>query len=63
MFIKSEKIMFVDDPVGTGKSGMLVPSAQYAKKEKKKRIVYATATINLQNQVSKRLVRIHSSKR
>lgn len=55
--------MFVDDPVGTGKSGMLVPSAQYAKKEKKKRIVYATATINLQNQVSKRLVRIHSSKR
>lgn len=51
LFNKSEKIMFVEAPVGTGKSlAMLVPSALYAKK-KKKRIVYATATINLQNQL------------
>lgn len=51
LFNKSEKIMFVEAPVGTGKSlGVLIPTILYAKKKKKK-TVYATATINLQNQL------------
>lgn len=51
LFNKSQKIMFVEAPVGTGKSlGLLVPTALYLKKKNKKS-VYATATINLQNQI------------
>lgn len=50
----SKKIMMVEAPVGTGKSlGALIPSLLSIKKNilPKKRIVYATATINLQGQI------------
>jgi ATP-dependent DNA helicase DinG len=51
LFTKSQNIMFVEAPVGTGKSlGLLVPTSLYLK-QKKKKSVYATATINLQNQI------------
>ncbi len=51
LFNKEQKVMFVEAPVGTGKSlGLLVPTALYLKKNNKKS-VYATATINLQNQI------------
>lgn len=47
LFNKEQKVMFVEAPVGTGKSlGLLVPTALYLKKNNKKS-VYATATINL----------------
>lgn len=37
LFNKSQKIMFVEAPVGTGKSlGLLVPTALYLKKKIKK---------------------------
>lgn len=47
----SERIMFVEAPVGTGKTlGVLVPSLLYAK-EFNYKITYATATKNLQSQI------------
>lgn len=49
-----EKIMFVEAPVGTGKSlGALIPTLVEADFEQfqKRNIVYATATINLQGQL------------
>lgn len=51
LFKDNEKIMFVEAPVGTGKSlGLLIPTAMYLR-EKRIPTVYATATINLQNQI------------
>lgn len=51
LFNKRQRVMFVEAPVGTGKSlGLLVPTAIYAREEKAKPL-YATATINLQNQI------------
>ena len=51
LFNSDKKIMFVEAPVGTGKSlGLLVPASIYAN-EMDKRMIYATATINLQNQI------------
>ncbi len=49
---ESRKIMFIEAPVGTGKSlGALIPSMIEAKKRAKDQVVYATATINLQSQL------------
>ncbi|MFG3613332.1 ATP-dependent DNA helicase [Rummeliibacillus stabekisii] len=49
---ESKKIMFIEAPVGTGKSlGSLIPAMLDAKSENKNRVVYATATINLQAQL------------
>lgn len=51
LFTKSEKVMFVEAPVGTGKSlGLLIPSSIYSR-EQSKNIIYATSTISLQNQI------------
>lgn len=51
LFNQRKKIMFVEAPVGTGKSlGLLIPCALYAR-EKEKDIIYATSTISLQNQI------------
>lgn len=51
LFNKDEQIMFLEAPVGIGKSlGVLVPSMLYSK-NKKNSILYATSTINLQNQI------------
>jgi len=47
----SRNIMFIEAPVGTGKSlGVLAPSFMYGTKYRKT-INYATSTINLQNQI------------
>ncbi|MGE7694969.1 ATP-dependent DNA helicase [Lysinibacillus sp. NPDC094177] len=49
---ESKKIMFIEAPVGTGKSlGSLIPAMLDTKSESKHRVVYATATINLQSQL------------
>lgn len=49
---ESKRIMFIEAPVGTGKSlGALIPSMIEANKERNSRVVYATATINLQGQL------------
>ena len=49
---ESRRIMFVEAPVGTGKSlGSLIPSLIEANKGRTSRVVYATATINLQGQL------------
>ncbi|MGG2075681.1 ATP-dependent DNA helicase [Lysinibacillus irui] len=49
---ESKRIMFIEAPVGTGKSlGALIPSSIEANKGKNGRVVYATATINLQGQL------------
>lgn len=49
---ESKRILFIEAPVGTGKSlGALIPSAIEANKGKNSRVVYATATINLQGQL------------
>ncbi|MGY4111343.1 ATP-dependent DNA helicase [Aeribacillus sp. SP014] len=49
---ESKRIMFIEAPVGTGKSlGSLVPSLIEANKGRNCRVVYATATINLQGQL------------
>lgn len=49
---ESKRIMFIEAPVGTGKSlGALIPSMIESKIEKNCRVVYATATINLQGQL------------
>ncbi|MGO1404417.1 ATP-dependent DNA helicase [Lactobacillus helveticus] len=51
LFNSNKRVMFVEAPVGTGKTlGVLVPSYLYAKLNKK-RITYATATKNLQKQI------------
>ncbi|CEF50988.1 ATP-dependent DNA helicase [Lactococcus garvieae] len=51
LFNKSERVMFVEAPVGTGKSlGLLIPSSIYSR-EQSKNIIYATSTISLQNQI------------
>lgn len=51
LFNKNQKVMFVEAPVGTGKSyGVLVPTLLYAK-EINNEVLYGTATINLQNQL------------
>lgn len=51
LFNRREKVMFVEAPVGTGKSlGLLIPAAIYSR-ENKVKTIYATATINLQNQI------------
>lgn len=47
----SKNILFLEAPVGTGKSlGVLVPTLLHAK-EHNTSVTYATATINLQNQI------------
>lgn len=49
---ESKRIMFIEAPVGTGKSlGSLIPSMIDANKGRNNRVVYATATINLQGQL------------
>lgn len=49
---ESKRIMFIEAPVGTGKSlGALIPAMLETKSESKHRVVYATATINLQSQL------------
>lgn len=49
---ESKRIMFIEAPVGTGKSlGALIPSMIEKQFEKTLRVVYATATINLQAQL------------
>lgn len=49
---ESRRIMFIEAPVGTGKSlGSLIPSLIKANKGRTSRVVYATATINLQGQL------------
>lgn len=49
---ESKKIMFIEAPVGTGKSlGALIPTMMDTKSKSKHRVVYATATINLQSQL------------
>jgi ATP-dependent DNA helicase DinG len=51
LFNSKKKIMFLEAPVGTGKSlGVLIPSLLYTK-ENKNSILYATSTINLQHQI------------
>lgn len=51
LFNESKQIMFVEAPVGTGKSlGLLIPGSIYSN-HKNKTIIYSTATINLQNQI------------
>lgn len=51
LYDASKNILFLEAPVGTGKSlGNLVPTILYSK-NKRKRITYATSTINLQNQI------------
>lgn len=51
LFNSKKQIMFLEAPVGTGKSlGVLVPCSIYSR-EKKNSILYATSTINLQNQI------------
>ena len=53
LFNSNKRFMFVDAPVGTGKSlGALVPTILYCNQQNKS-IVYATATKNLQNQIIK----------
>lgn len=47
-----KRIMIIEAPVGTGKSlGALIPSVLSTKSVNKLRVVYATATINLQSQL------------
>lgn len=49
---ESKRMMFIEAPVGTGKSlGALIPSMIEANKGDNSRVVYATATINLQGQL------------
>ncbi|MED1488367.1 ATP-dependent DNA helicase [Bacillus smithii] len=49
---ESKRIMFIEAPVGIGKSlGSLIPSMIESNKGKNSRVVYATATINLQGQL------------
>lgn len=67
LFNSKKQIMFVEAPVGTGKSlGLLIPTSIYSR-EKNKRSIYATSTINLQNQIntedSKTLCKLHLIKR
>ena len=51
LYNSNKKYMFIDAPVGTGKTlGILIPALMNAK-DTKKQIVYATATRNLQNQI------------
>ncbi|ROX63908.1 ATP-dependent DNA helicase [Enterococcus faecium] len=51
LFNERKKIMFLEAPVGTGKSlGVLIPSSIYTR-EKRNNILYVTSTINLQNQI------------
>lgn len=51
LFHSPKKFLFIDAPVGTGKSmGVLIPTLMYSKK-KSKGLLYATATISLQNQI------------
>ncbi|EGO5243433.1 ATP-dependent DNA helicase, partial [Enterococcus faecalis] len=51
LFNSKKQIMFLEAPVGTGKSlGVLIPSLLYTK-ENKNSILYATSTINLQHQI------------
>lgn len=51
LFNSHKKFMFIDAPVGTGKSmGVLIPALLYAKRNNE-RVLYATATISLQNQI------------
>ena len=53
LFNSNNKFMFIEAPVGTGKSlGVLVPAILYCNKQNKS-IIYATATKNLQNQIMK----------
>lgn len=49
---ESRRIMLIEAPVGTGKSlGALIPSMLQSNKGKNGRVVYATATNNLQGQL------------
>lgn len=49
---ESKRIMFIEAPVGTGKSlGSLIPSMLEANIGRNCKVVYATATINLQGQL------------
>lgn len=49
---ESKRLMFMEAPVGTGKSlGSLVPALIEANKGRNCKVVYATATINLQGQL------------
>lgn len=51
LFNSKKKFLFIDAPVGTGKSmGVLIPALMYSEK-KSKGLLYATATISLQNQI------------
>ncbi|EGO7770197.1 hypothetical protein FK429_002536 [Enterococcus faecalis] len=51
LFNSQKKFLFIDAPVGTGKSmGVLIPTLMYSK-SKFKSLLYATATISLQNQI------------
>ena len=51
LFNSNKRVMFVEAPVGTGKTlGVLIPSYLYAQLNGKK-ITYATATKNLQRQI------------
>lgn len=51
LFNSNRRVMFVEAPVGTGKTlGVLIPSYLYAQLNGKK-ITYATATKNLQRQI------------
>lgn len=53
LFNSHKKILFIDAPVGTGKSmGVLIPALIYSR-NKTKGLLYATATISLQNQIMK----------
>lgn len=54
LFNSNKRVMFVEAPVGTGKTlGVLVPSYLYAKSNGES-ITYATATKNLQGQIFER---------
>lgn len=51
LYNSSKNILFLEAPVGTGKSlGTLVPSILYSTNQQNS-ITYATSTINLQNQI------------
>ncbi|MEY8307052.1 ATP-dependent DNA helicase [Enterococcus faecium] len=53
LFNSKKDFLFIDAPVGTGKSmGVLIPTLIYSQKMKRK-ILYSTATINLQKQIMK----------
>ncbi|EOJ55310.1 hypothetical protein AAH972_12750 [Enterococcus faecalis] len=51
LYNSEKKFLFIDAPVGTGKSmGVLIPTLMYSKNNFKS-VLYATATISLQNQI------------